>query len=228
MDPIHFGNDVGLTMQPVSQTTAITPTDRRETLPVLEGRHVTLRALRVSDAPSLLTLLTTPEVARFIAPPPTTVEGFEQFIARTNQPSSARKHLCFAVTLNGNDTAIGIFQIRELEPGFRTAEWGFALGSPFWGTGVFGEGAKLVLEFAFETLGVHRMEARAAVRNGRGGRALLKLGAVQEGVLRKAFLRNGQYLDQFLYAILEDDQRAGFHRRQPAISRPAMARSISH
>jgi ribosomal-protein-alanine N-acetyltransferase len=78
----------------------------------------------------------------------------------------------------------------------------------FWGTGIFQEGAKLILELAFETLGVHRLEARAAVRNGRGGRALQKLGAVQEGVLRKAFLRNGQYLDQVLYAIVEDDWRA--------------------
>ena len=115
--------------------------------------------------------------------------------------------MCFAVTLEGFDTAIGIFQVRELEPGFGTAEWGFAIGSPFWGTGVFQDGAELVLEFVFETLGVHRLEARAAVRNGRGNGALLKIGAVQEGLLRKSFLKDGQYLDQALYAIVEDDWR---------------------
>jgi len=112
------------------------------------------------------------------------------------------------VTLHGFDTAIGIFQVRETEPGFGTAEWGFAIGSPFWGTGVFEEGANLVLEFVFDTIGVHRLEARAAVVNGRGNGALVKLGAVHEGVLRKSFLRNGQYLDQVLYAIVEDDWRA--------------------
>jgi len=112
------------------------------------------------------------------------------------------------VMLKGFDTKIGIFQVRETEPGFATAEWGFAIGSPFWGTGVFEEGAQLVLEFAFDTLDVHRLEARAAVRNGRGSGALLKLGAVPEGVLRKSFLRNGEYLDQVLYAIVEDDWRA--------------------
>src|SRR5207249_1114361 len=94
------------------------------------------------------------------------------------------------------------------EPGLVTAEWGFAIGSPFWGTGVFQESAELVLEFTFETMGVHRLEARAAVLNGRGNGALLKLGAVQEGILRKSFLRNGRHLDQVLYAIVEDDWRA--------------------
>ena len=86
----------------------------------------------------------------------------------------AGAYACFAVTLKGYDTAIGIFQVRELEPGFATAEWGFAIGSAFWGTGVFKASADLVLEFAFDTLGVHRLEARAAVRNGRGTGALRK------------------------------------------------------
>ena len=70
------------------------------------------------------------------------------------------------------------------------------------------DSAELVIEFAFDTLGVHRLEARAAMLNGRGNGALLKTGAVQECVLRKSFVHNGQNLDQVLYAILEDDWRA--------------------
>jgi len=46
------------------------------------------------------------------------------------------------------------------------------------------------------------------VLNGRGNCALLKMGAVQECVLRRSFERDGQTLDQVLYAILEDDWRA--------------------
>jgi RimJ/RimL family protein N-acetyltransferase len=191
-----------------SPQTDVVSTDWREQLPVLAGDQVVLRELRTSDAASLFALLTTGEVARFISPPPSTVEGFERFIAWTLRQRAAGTYACFAVTLKGFDTAIGIFQVRETEPGFGTAEWGFAIGSPFWGTGVFENGAELVLEFAFETLGVHRLEARAASRNGRGNGALLKVGAVQEGVLRKSFLRNGEYLDQVLYAIVEDDWRA--------------------
>jgi RimJ/RimL family protein N-acetyltransferase len=184
---------------------AVTTTDWRAGLPVLTNKGVTLRELRITDAQSLFAMLTTEEVSRFISPPPSTVEGFERFIAWTIRQRELGTYACFAVTVQGSDTAIGIFQVRELEPGFQTAEWGFAIGSPYWGTGVFQKGAELVINFAFDTVGIHRLEARAAVRNGRGNGALRKIGAVQEGVLRKSFLRNGQYLDQVMWTILDED-----------------------
>lgn len=184
-----------------------TTTDWRQSLPVLTGTMVTLREMRLSDAPSLLAMLSTEEVSRFISPPPTTVEGFERFIAWTHRERTAGNYVCFAVVPHGMDSAIGIIQVRQLEPGFATAEWGFAIGSAFWGTGVFLDGAKMVVDFAFDVVGAHRLEARAAVANGRGNGALRKVGAVQEGVLRKSFLRNGEYLDQTLWTILDDDWR---------------------
>jgi len=187
---------------------SVVSTDWRQGLPVLAGSQVVLRELRASDAPSLFALLTAEEVSRFISPPPTSVEGFERFIAWTIRQRTAGAYACFAVTMKGADTAIGIFQLRELEPGFGTAEWGFAIGSPYWGSGAFLDGAHLMVRFAFETVGVHRLEARAAVRNGRGNGALRKIGAVQEGLLRKSFLKNGEYLDQMLWTILDEDWSA--------------------
>jgi ribosomal-protein-alanine N-acetyltransferase len=180
--------------------------DWRDGLPVLHGERVVLRELRASDAASLCALLTTEEVSRFISPPPTTVEGFEKFIAWTLRQRAAGTYVCFAVTLKGFDTAIGIFQVRQ-STGFRTAEWGFALGSAFWGTGVFPDAAERVLEFTFDTMGVHRLEARAAVLNGRGNGALSKIGFVHEALLRKSFLRSGEYLDQSLYALIDVEWR---------------------
>ena len=171
-------------------------TDWRRALPVLTGEMVTLRELRKSDAASLLAMIATAEVARFISPPLTTVEGFERFIDWTHRQRAAGTYACFAVVLGGTDTAIGIFQVRQLEPSFATAEWGFAIGSAFWGTGVFMDAARLTLGFVFDTLGVHRLEARAAIRerpgNGRAGedrrdqgRALAQV--VQQG--RRASIR---------------------------------------
>jgi ribosomal-protein-alanine N-acetyltransferase len=185
----------------------VTTSDWRQKLPVLTGSMITLRELRLSDAASLLSMLSTEEVARFISPPPTTIEGFERFIAWTHRERAVGAYACFAVVPHGMDTAVGIFQVRQLDPGFSTAEWGFAIGSPFWGTGVFVDGAKMVVDFTFDVIGAHRLEARAAVANGRGNGALRKLGANQEGVLRKSFLRDGEYLDQTLWTIVEDDWR---------------------
>jgi RimJ/RimL family protein N-acetyltransferase len=182
--------------------------DWRHGLPVLKGDQVALRELRPSDAASLASLLTTEEVSRFIWQPPATTDAFEGFIARSVRQRAAGTGACFAITLRGFDTAIGLFQVRETAPNFGSAEWGFAIGSPFWGMGIFEEAAKLVLEFAFETLHVHRLEARVAVRNGRGQGALRKLGAVQEGVLRKSLLRDGEYLDQALFTMIAEEWRA--------------------
>jgi RimJ/RimL family protein N-acetyltransferase len=192
--------------RPMTTTgTAVTGSDWREGLPVLSGMKVTLRELEASDAASLFAMLTPEEVSRFISPPPTSVEGFERFIAWAREERAAGRYACFAVVPHGLTTPIGIFQVRQLEAGFATAEWGFALGSTFWGTGMFIDGGRMVVDFALDVLGVRRLEARAAVANGRGNGALRKLGAVQEGVLRRSFLKNGQHLDQMLWSILAEE-----------------------
>src|SRR5687768_11402728 len=188
-------------------TTTVTTSDWKDGLPVIEGSTFTLRELRLEDAPSLLAMLTTEEVSRFISPPPTTVEGFERFITWAHKERLAGNYVCLAVVPRGCTTAVGIFQLKSLERGFASAEWGFALGSQFWGTGMFAEGARLVVDFAIDVLGTHRLEARAAVANGRGNGALRKIGAVQEGVLRRSFLRNGIYHDQVLWGIVAHDWR---------------------
>ena len=188
-------------------TTMVTTSDWKDALPALAGSSFTLRELRLEDAPSLLAMLTTEEVSRFISPPPTTVEGFERFITWAQRERLAGNYVCFGVVPDGCSTAVGIFQLKSLEHGFASAEWGFALGSPFWGTGIFAEAARLVVDFAIDVMGTHRLEARAAVANGRGNGALRKIGAVQEGVLRRSFLRNGVYHDQVLWGIVAHDWR---------------------
>jgi len=190
-------------------------TDWHQALPVLSGSLVTLRELRMSDAASLCAMLTTEEVSRFISPPPTTVEGFERFIAWTHRQRAAGQYACFAVVPRGADTAVGLFQLRTLDSAFEVAEWGFALGSEYWGNGMFVESAQLTLDFTFDVVRVRRLEARAALKNGRGNGALRKVGATQEGVLRRSFLRNGEYLDQALWTILDED-----HRRAKAVWGP--------
>ena len=199
------GNDVNGTtakLSLVKNGPGLTSTDWRQQLPILAGRGITLRELTLEDAPSLFALLTTEEVSRFISPPPTTVEGFEKFIAWTHRQRAAGQYVCFGVVPEGMTAAVGLFQLRSIEAGFGSAEWGFVLGSDFWGSGLFTKGAQLVVDFAFETIGAFRLEARSSVQNGRGNGALRKLGAVREGVLRRAFNLRGVYHDQNIWSIL--------------------------
>jgi RimJ/RimL family protein N-acetyltransferase len=185
----------------------VTTSNWRSQLPVLAGSNFILRELRADDAASLLAMLSPEEVCRFISPPPTTVEGFKSFIAWTLHERETGNYICYGVVPAGMTTAVGLFQLRSLEPGFGSCEWGFAMGSAFWGTGLFVEGARAILNFGVDVIGMQRFEARAAVANGRGNGALRKIGAVQEGVLRRSFLRNGQYHDQVLWSILAEDWR---------------------
>jgi len=202
----HAESTVAVSTIPLSES-GLHQSDWRSGLPTLTGSLVTLRELRITDAPALFASLTADEVTRFISPPPNSVEGFERFIAWTLRQRAAGQYVCFAVVPRGSDFAIGLFQVRSLDAGLASAEWGFALAVEFWGTGVFVDGAKLVVQFAFDVVGSHRLEARAAVLNGRCNRALRKIGAVREGLLRKSFLRNGEYIDQALWTILAEDWR---------------------
>ena len=200
---------------PVAQTTpengwplpAAPTTDWRAGLPVLRGAKATLRELRQSDAAVLMAMMAADEVARFISPAPKTLEGFERFIDWSARERAAGRSFTFGIVPDGFDEAVGLVQIRALEAGFGRAEWGFALGSMFWGLGIFQESATMAVDFVIETVGVHRLEARAAVQNGRGNGALRKLGAVEECLLRKSFHHNGEYADQILWSIVEDDWR---------------------
>jgi len=147
------------------------------------------------------------------------VEGFERFVDYAHRRRSQGEFACFAVVPEGLDTAVGIFQLRALDAGFSTAEWGFALGSAFWGRGLFRQGAELLLAFAFDQMGVNRLEARAMASNDRGNGALRKMGARKEGVLRQAMAKGGCLHDAHLWAIVETDWRQANGVWRPADDR---------
>jgi len=185
-------------------------------VPTMSSSGTTLRALLPADADSLFSLLTTEPVGQFILPPPHSVEDFSRFIDWTNRQQEAGRHLCFGIVPPGQDTAVGVIQIRREASDCSTAEWGFVLSERFWGTGLFMASAELVLSFLFDTVGIHRLEARTIVGNARASGALKKLGAVQEGLLRRGFGRNGDYFDQILWSILAEDRHPATSTLTPA------------
>ncbi|MGH9256494.1 MAG: GNAT family N-acetyltransferase [Vicinamibacterales bacterium] len=171
----------------------------RSIVPTLIQRTTRLRELRSCDALPLLSMLTTEEVTRFISPPPVTPEGFEKFIRWSHRKRKAGQYVCFGIVPAGYDVAVGIFQI-QIPPG-ATPEWGFAMGSPFWGSGLFGQGAEAVLDFAFYGIGLEELSARAAIENARGNAALQKLGAACDGIVPDGLVRNGRALDQYYWTL---------------------------
>jgi RimJ/RimL family protein N-acetyltransferase len=177
-------------------------------LPVLRGERVTLREVIGTDAVGLFELISQDEVVqRHISAPPPSIVAFHGFIRWCHHQRAAGESVCFGIVPHGLEHAVGIFQIRKLGLDFSIAEWGFALGSMFWSTGVFVEAAALAAEFAFTTLGTFRLEGRAATANCRGNGALLKLGASSEAVLRGGLKRDDLPRDQFIWGLLADEWR---------------------
>jgi RimJ/RimL family protein N-acetyltransferase len=177
--------------------------DWREGLPELAGEHVVLRELRLSDAPTLYAELTTPDVRRFVWAPPPSVAAFEGFINWSPTERATGRYICYGAVLRGEEHACSVFELRQLQPGFLRGEFGFVITPKLWASGVFVEAARVLLDFAFNHVKVHRIEARAAVNNDQGNAALKQLGARREGTLKEAFWQDDHFIDQYLWALLD-------------------------
>ena len=176
--------------------------DWRRQLPTLTHASVSLRGLRKSDAASLLNHLNRRSVLEFVQPSPKSVKGFEQFIHWTQSRRRQGWHLCFGIVPAGQTRPVGIIQVWPIEQDFSTAEWGFVVSEAYWGTGLFLQAARLMFDFAFGALGVHRLEARSVQTNARGNAVLRKLGARRDGILREAFHRDGAFRPYIMWSIL--------------------------
>ncbi|MEX2271041.1 MAG: GNAT family protein [Vicinamibacterales bacterium] len=174
----------------------------RDQLPPLVNDQVTLRELQRSDVGRLYDMVRRPEVAHYTWPPPPTMDALEQFIEWTWSERANGKYVGFGIVPAHSTVAAGVFELRQLQPNFFRAELGFFIDPSLHGTGLFTSAASLLVGFARDVLGVHRIEARTSIDNVRGNAALRKLGARREGVLRAAFVREGRFVDQRLWAIL--------------------------
>lgn len=100
---------------------------------------------------------------------------------------------------------IGLASLILSNDKFNLGEIYFKLKPAFWGKGYATEVAKKIIRIAFEELGLHKVEAGVAVENERSIRVLEKAGMKQEGLRRKILPIRGQWIDNYHYAILEQD-----------------------
>ncbi|HVH27552.1 MAG TPA: GNAT family protein [Vicinamibacterales bacterium] len=174
-------------------------------LPTLAARQVILREPVPQDLGHLVELLSAPDATRFGLGEAPTELAVQRLIEQAVADRAAGTAFTYAVTLGSLRPPVGLIQVRQLDPAFEVAEWECTLAPKARGGGVFVEAMRLVGSFAFDAVGVRRLETRVLLRNGRGNTALRKLGAVEEGILRRAARRDGEYLDQVLWSLLRED-----------------------
>jgi len=184
---------------------AVTSPNWRSELPTMNARLVTLREPAPSDLRPLMDLLLLTDASRFGIDEPVSEVSVQQLLDRISRDREAGIAFTFVVTISSSRAIAGLVQARQIDLSWESAEWECTLAPSWRGTGAFLETARLVGSFAFGTVGVHRLESRVLLQNGRANGALRKLGAVQEGVLRESVRRGSAYLDQVLWSVLKED-----------------------
>lgn len=177
----------------------------------LSGAHVRLEPLRIDHAEGLDAARDAETFRHFYTPPPTTgVQGMRAWIERLNAEPD---RVAFCV-LDPGGRVLGSTSYLHIRRGNR----GLEIGSTFIardqrGSAVNPEMKFLLLEHAFERLGAIRVELRTDARNTQSRRAIEKLGATYEGILRRhCVMPDGFLRDTVVYAILDTEWTGVRHR----------------
>jgi RimJ/RimL family protein N-acetyltransferase len=138
---------------------------------------------------------------------PRTMDAMQDYIARAIGERDNKTAIPFAVRHIGTNRFIGSTRYANIAPQRCGLEIGFTWYAPqFWRTAVNTECKYLLLKHAFESLQYIRVELQAMAGNARSRAAILRLGAIEEGVLRSRIVRrNGQRFDSVFFSILENE-----------------------
>ena len=181
----------------------MTPVNWQDGLPLLVSPNVVLRELRRSDAAALWQLACSPEVARYSWPAPPTVDAFDSFITKAWRDRTEGRYACFAFVPRTQEEPAGIFELRSLQPKFVRAELGILIDPALWRDAACADGMRLICDFGFNTVGVHRVEIRSSVAHAPCNEALERFGVRKEATLRSAFTHGGTFEDQYLWGIVK-------------------------
>jgi RimJ/RimL family protein N-acetyltransferase len=171
----------------------------------LEGPTLRLEPLSL-DHVSGLWPQASPEVFQWLAdlPRDETYEAFREWMGEIlRKPAS----LSYAMLLASTGELVGVSGYLDIRPDHRGLEIGRTwIGKAHQGSQVNPESKYLLFRHAFETLGAIRVQLKTDLRNLRSQRAVEKLGAVREGVLRKYQIRsNGEARDTVMYSVLAEE-----------------------
>jgi ribosomal-protein-alanine N-acetyltransferase len=175
-------------------------------LPVLGGRTLRLEPLHVDHAAGLARDTTPDEFQyAYLRPAAMTLQAFETYIEQ-RQHHVAGWHT-YTMVLQENDQPVGMSAYMDVRLSNRGLEIGGTwISKPYQGTHVNPVAKYLMLQHAFETLGMLRVQLKCDARNEQSQRALAKLGAVREGVLRKHMvLPDGYVRDSVMFSITDDE-----------------------
>ena len=175
----------------------------------LATERLLLRKFKMSDAQFIANLLKEKEVAAttLMLPFPCSVKKAEKMIAEFHEEEQYQKATRWAIVLKETNEVMGGLRLAP-NMAFNSAEIGFWLGRPYWRNGYILEAAKKVMEFAFDKMGINRLEAHAMQENLASIELLMKLGFSKEGYHPELVIKWGLYKDVITFGLLRKAYKA--------------------
>lgn len=177
---------------------------------LLSGDRLYLRALRMSDADGAYpTWFNDPEVCRYNSHGDIlyTREMAQSYIASViDNPNIA----VFAICLREDDRHVGNIALQQISTKNRSAELAILIGEPsVYGKGIGYEAGKLLVDYAFKNLELHRLYCGTHADNSAMQNLALKLGMSEEGRRCEALFKNGQFADIVEYGLINTISKKG-------------------
>jgi RimJ/RimL family protein N-acetyltransferase len=175
------------------------------TTPTLHTKRLILRPFSLADVPAVVALAGDWDIAfnTLSVPHPYTEDHAVQWIRQQNEQWKQKQAVTFAIA-QADNTLVGSIGL-GLVPSFNLAELGYWVGKPYWGRGYATEAACAVVDFGFEKLSLHRIQATHFGNNPASGKVMQKVGLLYEGCRRQHTLKWDEYRDIKLYGMLRED-----------------------
>jgi len=174
-----------------------------EILPTIAATRVSLRWLTDEDGSSLFSIFSDPEVMRYWSSPPLTdIKDAHKLLADIRDYFRQRTLFQWGIARHTDNRIIGTCTLFHIDIANRRAELGYALGREHWGNGYMQEALRALLNFSFDHLNLHRIEADVDPRNVPSARTLERMGFQREGYLRERWLVGGEIQDALFYGLL--------------------------
>lgn len=172
--------------------------------PILEGTKINLRPITVEDAAGMFASLSDEESMRLTGTQASfTFEQVQKFCERI---SKADDRADYAITLKDDPAYIGEVVLNDIDWENRSASFRIALGSSaHFGKGYGSEATRLIVDYGFRVLKLHRIELEVYDFNPRAQHVYEKIGFKREGVRRDVLFWDGAYQSAIIMSILEDE-----------------------
>jgi len=173
----------------------------------LATERLVLRPFREEDASALFAIRSDPLVTeRYGQEPYRSVDDSARWIRNVLEDFSKREAIAWALTLENDDVAIGECCLWNFGQGPRCAEIGYELHPAHWRQGLMAEALSAVIDYGFDEVELHRIEAAPLASNTASQGLLRRLGFSHEGTLRQRILFRGRFEDQLYYGMLRDER----------------------